>query len=401
MNSEVFKRRTAEIGLAVIVIAGGFFVLAGAFDIGGNIFKKEEVIPEVTEQEALEKNLLSVGGKIIIPVDTTIDPDPVSNNNRDYPAARLVQLKNEKPVSFEEARKDLLLMLELRRQQEEQLDALDLENNEPEGAYFLEGLEYLGSVNAQSFLVGDLDTGEVIFERKADEIYAIASISKYFTAYTAVETMNPNEIVRVDADEMSDGSNRGGFSIGDKITVRDMLYPLLLVSSNEGGEILARSKNRSEFIKSMNEVVSNLKLEHTKFGDPTGLSRENVSTARDLFSFMQAVKTNYPQIIAISGLKNKTVGQFTWYNINKASAFPEFRGGKTGFTNAAKQTSIGYYEITLTNGMTKNIGMVILQSNTRQQDTRNVLDYLKNNVVYLEQSERQKPAENQPENTNN
>jgi D-alanyl-D-alanine carboxypeptidase len=399
MNLEVFKRRIAEIGLAIIVIAGGFFVLAGAFDIGGNIFKKEEVIPEITEQEALQKNLLSVGGKIIIPIDTTIDPDPVANNQV-YPAARLVQLKNEKPISFEEARKDLLLMLELRRQQEEQLDALDLENNEPEGAYFLEGLEYLGSVNAQSFLVGDLDTGEVIFERKADEIYAIASISKYFTAYTAVETMNPNEIVRVDPDEMSDGSNRGGFSIGDKITVRDMLYPLLLVSSNEGGEILARSKNRSEFIESMNEITQSLKLEHTKFGDPTGLSRENVSTARDLFTFMQAVKTNYPQIVAISGLKNKTVGQFTWYNINKASAFPEFRGGKTGFTNAAKQTSIGYYEITLTNGMTKNIGMVILQSNTRQQDTRNVLDYLKNNVVYLEQADRQKLKES-AENTNN
>ena len=45
--------------------------------------------------------------------------------------------------------------------------------------------------------------------------------------------------------------------------------------------------------------------------------------------------------------------------------------------------------------------MVILQSNTRQQDTRNVLDYLKNNVVYLEQGERQKTAEVQTEDTNN
>lgn len=384
MDADLIKRRIVEASLALVVIAGGFFVLMGAFNIGDIFSQDKQALTPMDEQNALRENLLSVNGKIIVPVDTTPDPEPVDTSKRDYPAARIIQLRNEHPITLAEAQQNYQLMLELRRQQEAELAALDLENNEPQGAYFLEGLEYLGSVNAQSFLVGDLDTGEIIFERKANEVYAIASISKYFTAYAAATTLDPNEVARVDEDEFSDGSNRGGFSLGDKLTIREFIYPLLLVSANEVGEIIAQQRNRSEFIDAMNTITTDLGLAHTHFADPTGLSRENVSTARDLFTFMQAVKNTYPQIVSISGLANKTIDQFTWYNINKAQTFPEFKGGKTGFTNAARQTSIGYYEITLTNGMTKNIGMVILQSDTRQQDTRNVLDYLKNNVVYLE-----------------
>ena len=97
---------------------------------------------------------------------------------------------------------------------------------------------------------------------------------------------------------------------------------------------------------------------------------------------MRITKDTYPQIVGISQLSKKIIDSYTWYNINKATGFTEFRGGKTGFTNAARQTSIGYYEIQLSNGQTKNIGIVVLQSNTRQQDTRNILDYLKDHVAY-------------------
>jgi len=145
---------------------------------------------------------------------------------------------------------------------------------------------------------------------------------------------------------------------------------------------LLLNRDRANFIASMNEIVESYELLDTGFGDPTGLSIQNVSTARDLFSFMQITRNTYPQIVGISQLSEKSINEYTWRNINKASGFPEFRGGKTGFTNAAQQTSIGYYEIALSNGEIKNIGVVILQSNTRQQDTRNILDYLKEHVVY-------------------
>lgn len=255
------------------------------------------------------------------------------------------------------------------------------ENIEPK--YVLQKLEKLGNINARSFLVGDLDTGEIIFERKPRTQYPIASITKYFTAYTATKTLQMNEVTTITKELLKTSGNRGKFKIGDVFTIRELFYPLLLVSSNDAGNIIAHQRNYDEFINNMNSHAQLNNLLDTSFADPTGLSKLNVSTARDLFTMMRNIRNEYPEIVDISKLSNKSTEGYSWSNINKASQFPEFQGGKTGYTDAARQTSIGYYQIQLANGQTKNIGIVILQSNTRQQDTRNVLNYLKRYVAYL------------------
>jgi D-alanyl-D-alanine carboxypeptidase len=381
MKADTPGRGIVEISIAILVIIGGFFIVGLAFGLGERIFES----PEGEQVNPLEQNIISQRGEIVEvqPLEEEAnDPDPVPTDQREYPAQRIVRLNNMQPITFEEAKENLLLERELRRQQEELLKALDIENNEEEGRYVLQLLERLGSVNARSFLVGDLDSGEVIFERKAHEVYPIASITKFFTAFTAALEFNAAEIATVDAEELAVEGNRGGFQVGDRFTIRELLYPLLLVSSNDAGEIIAQQRQRSDFIAAMNTLAESENLINTSFADPTGLSQENVSTARDLFQFMRITKETYPQIVGISQLSSKQIDNYRWYNINRATQFPEFRGGKTGFTNAARQTSIGYYEIVLSNGQRKNIGIIILQSNTRQQDTRNILDYLKNDVAY-------------------
>jgi len=293
--------------------------------------------------------------------------------------------KNE--VAFYTTNQDKLITQPARAPQKNSLNNLFSFTNEPEtvveSRYILQQLQRLGSINADSFLVGDLDTGEIIFERKPHTVFPIASITKYMTAYTAAEHFNPSELAEITSNKLRVEGNRGRFRIGDQLSIRDLFYPLLLVSSNDAAEIIAQQKNRDIFIGDMKETARNLRMFNTNFEDPTGLSRNNSSTARDLFTMMRAVRNDYPQIIDISRLSFKENDQYLWRNINKASTFPEFRGGKTGYTNAARQTSIGYYQIRLANDQIKNIAVIILQSNTRQQDTRNVLDYLKTYVAYL------------------
>lgn len=253
-----------------------------------------------------------------------------------------------------------------------------------EPRYILQQLDRLGSIRAQSFLVGDLDTGEVIFERKPHTEYAIASISKYMTAYTAAEILNPNEVVTITRESVNvPGGNRAFFKIGDTLTVRELIYPLLLVSANDAGEMIAHQRNRDYFIRSMNDFSQEMGMENTQFEDPTGLSPNNISTARDLFTLMRGIRTKYPEIIDISRLSFKENKSYFWTNINKSSNIEEFRGGKTGYTNAARQTSIAYYQVKLANDQIKNIAVIILQSDTREQDTRNVINYLKRYVAYL------------------
>lgn len=251
--------------------------------------------------------------------------------------------------------------------------------------YILQELHRLGNIRATSFMVADLDTGEVIFERKPYAKYPIASITKYMTAYTAAENFDPNELAKITAEKKNvpGTGNRGNLKTGDFLSIKDLMYPLLLVSSNDAGEIIAQQKDRDDFIKKMKQAAEDIKMYDTNFEDPTGLSKNNISNARDLFTMMRIIRKKYPQIIDISRLSFKENDQYVWTNINKAAKFPEFRGGKTGFTNAARQTSIGYYEIKLANDQTKNLAIIILQSDTREQDTRNILDYIRRYVAYL------------------
>ncbi len=269
------------------------------------------------------------------------------------------------------------------RKQEKKFFKPEINNEEVELKYILQHLEKLGSIKARSFLVGDLDTGEIIFERKPHTQYPIASVTKYTTAFTAAEHLQPNEVAHITRNKLKVEGNRAHFKINDALTIKTLLYPLLLVSSNDAAEIIAQQRGRSIFIQQMNDFAKEYKLFSTSFEDPTGLSRNNISTARDLFKLMRVVRNTYPQIVNISKLNLIQTNGYTWRNINKASHFPEFEGGKTGYTNAARQTSIGYYQIKLANDQVKNIAIVILQSNTRLQDTRNILNYLKKHVAYL------------------
>ncbi len=257
------------------------------------------------------------------------------------------------------------------------------ENVNENGKYILQNIGKLNEVHSRSLLIGDLDTGEIIFERKSKTPYPIASITKYFTALTAVNYLKPNELVKVNSEGLRVPGNRAHLRKNDTLTVRELLYPLLLVSSNDAAELIARQRNRLWFINRMNSLAKSYNLKDTHFDDPTGLSRYNTSTARELFTMMRDVWKRYPQLIRISSLDEASINNYHWKNINRAHTIPEFFGGKTGYTDAAKHTSIGYYHVKLANDRERNIAIIILQSNTRESDIKKILDYIKRYVSYI------------------
>lgn len=238
-------------------------------------------------------------------------------------------------------------------------------------------------MSAQAYLVGDLDTGEVIIEKNPFDIYPIASISKYITAITSVELLEQGDTTTITEETVATEGNRSGLHTGDQIKVGSLLYPLLLVSSNDAAEALASHKNRDLFVTHMKSKVEFYGLLHTNFADPSGLSPDNYSTARDLFKLMRAIRDNHPEIVEISRLRSFEIDGYKWVNINKAQDFLGFQGGKTGYTHAAKQTSVSYYTIKTANEQVKNIGIIILQSDEREADTKKVLDYIDRYVSYI------------------
>lgn len=236
-------------------------------------------------------------------------------------------------------------------------------------------------INAKSYLVADVETGEIIFEKNADAQYPIASVSKLVTGIVTYDHMNLSDTAIVSRDAANVESARGGLVPGEKLRVLDLLYPLMLVSSNDSANVLAEKYGYDLFIQEMNSTVKKLGLTKTVFEDPSGLSKNNQSTARELFTILKTVHDDYPELIEITTTNSYRINRHSWSNINKLKITFEFRGGKTGYTSAARYTSASYYSVPVS-GTNRYIAIIILQSDDRTNDIEKILNFVQKNAEY-------------------
>ena len=212
-------------------------------------------------------------------------------------------------------------------------------------------------LTAQSAIVADLD-GNIIFEKNADQVRPIASLTKLITAQVFVEN-NPGWDKKV---TIIESDNVGGASIplepGDLISVKNLFNATLVGSKNNATRALMRSTGMTEdqFVAKMNALVQQWGLTNTSFVEPTGLSEYNVSTAREMleifkrtfnkFDFLQATTTYWSEITYKRG---NEVRSYWCQNTNKLLLRDLYiTGGKTGYT-----TEAGYNLVTRAR-LTKN-----------------------------------------------
>ncbi len=238
------------------------------------------------------------------------------------------------------------------------------------------------SVSAQAYLVGDLDSGEIVLEKNKEVELPIASISKLMTALVSLSSYNQSGIARPSARALATYGKNGGLRVGEKIELRTLLYPLLLESSNDAAEVISEYSNRSDFIAKMNEYARNIGMEKTRYVEPTGLSAENQSTVFDLFKLTSYIKKNNNEIFQITAQPKYSSGNHTWYNISQFLREKGYVGSKSGFIDESRQTNVGLFSLPLANGETKNLAVIVLKSNSRLNDTKALLKFVKENVYY-------------------
>lgn len=239
------------------------------------------------------------------------------------------------------------------------------------------------ALSSKSYLVADMKTGDIILNKNESEQLPIASITKLMTALVSLETINQSQTTFVPQDAvLRNGGGKKDLSEGEVISAGSLIYPLLLQSSNIASETLANQIGRQNFIDHMNLKAYSVGLNKTSFSDPSGISEKNVSTAEDLTNLLSFLFKNKKYILNITQKKSAKDGMKTWINNDKLADFENFLGGKTGQTEAARKTFAGIFSLPLSEFGQKEIGIVILQSEDREDDVIKILDYLKNNVYY-------------------
>lgn len=242
-------------------------------------------------------------------------------------------------------------------------------------------------VSSLSYLVGDIETGEVIFEKNPEFVFPIASVSKLMTAIVAKDLLDAHNHVVVTKSSVDTYGTYGGLYSGERILINDLLYPLLIESSNDAAEVLATGLGRENFLVAMNKKASEIGMASTTYNDPSGLSAKNVSSTKDLFTLSRFIHTEHPEIWDITRVTEYGVLKHKWINSNRLMRKSSFIGGKNGYTEEAFRTTVSVFDIPFKVYGTKDIvkrkvSVVILKSNEREADVDILLRFLESNFAF-------------------
>ncbi len=213
----------------------------------------------------------------------------------------------------------------------------------------------------------DADSGAVLFGQGIHELTPPASITKLLTALVVVENSSMDDMVTFSYDAVnnveSGSGNKKNIAEGDKLSVKDCLYLLLLQSSNQAANALAEhvAGSRDAFADMMNEKVKELGCtDGTHFANPSGLNDDTqVVSAYDMAIIAQAAFNN-SDVLEISSTKSYKLAP-TQNNPSGATCAnehrliitddetselycPEAKAGKTGYTSLAGNTLVTYGE---------------------------------------------------------
>ncbi|OJI07676.1 MAG: hypothetical protein COX02_00330 [Candidatus Vogelbacteria bacterium CG22_combo_CG10-13_8_21_14_all_37_9] len=236
-------------------------------------------------------------------------------------------------------------------------------------------------LSAESFLVADVETGEIIIQKNSHLVLPIASITKLMTALVSLENLNQDEKTTVTKDAYKTYSKTGRLALNEKIKISDLLYPLLLESSNMSAEVIAQSSDRTKFIDLMNQKTRTLGLKQTYFEDPSGLAENNVSSASDLFALSQYIYRTKKYIFDLTKKGTLRIDSHQWRNLNDLYTLDYYLGGKNGYTDEAGRTLVALFSLPLSEFEQRTIALVLLKSNDRKTDTAKIIRFLVDNVT--------------------
>lgn len=241
------------------------------------------------------------------------------------------------------------------------------------------------SLDARAAVVIDDESGQVLFEKNANERLPLASLTKLMTSVIFLETNSDfNRIVTITAADNADGCHLN-VSPGDQLRVRDLFYASLVGSKNNATKALARSTGLSDadFVARMNQKAAELGMTNSQFVETTGLDHRNRAAAADYAKLSQYA------LRKIEVLQTSTSKSYAFWTTN-SSKFLSFNntnklvnsnltvtGGKTGYLPPS-WGGIYFNLMTKAKDRYGNEVIAITMGNPSHPDTRNEVESLIN-----------------------
>ncbi len=211
---------------------------------------------------------------------------------------------------------------------------------------------FVGRVNAStssahSYILMDANTGRVLLSKDKDSKRLIASITKIMTSVLAIESGKLDDLVVVDSSIKKAYGSGIYIEEGEEISLRDLIYGLMLRSGNDAASMIASyvGGSEEEFVRMMNNKAKEIGMKNTTFYNPSGLPtpRGNYSSVYDMALLTRyAMKYDvYREIVSTKKYKVTTNKKtYIWNNKNKLLKYDFITGGKTGYTEESGRTLV-------------------------------------------------------------
>ncbi|HWO07155.1 MAG TPA: serine hydrolase [Candidatus Paceibacterota bacterium] len=231
----------------------------------------------------------------------------------------------------------------------------------------------LPHVSAKAFIVGDMETGTIFAHKNAAVTYPIASITKLLTALTAKELLPDGSAITLNADDrrQTEGTP-GSITLNESFPMEEALKALLTESNNSISYALARAAGTDAFMAEMHTNAKEAGMRGATFEDPSGISSRNRANAVDIFLLTRHLYDEAPDILAMTRATGETITaksgrRYSLGNFNVFHGDDRFLGGKTGYTNEARETMTTVFEVPV-DGETATVAFIVLGSEDRKAD---------------------------------
>ena len=244
------------------------------------------------------------------------------------------------------------------------------------------------SINSRCCIVYDRNSHMVLYGKNETKPVKMASTTKIMTSLIIIENYDLSETIEVSKKAAGSGGSRLGLKAGDKITIKDLLYGLMLCSGNDAAVALAEyaGGDIQRFAELMNNKALELGLTNTHYESPHGLDSDGHYTTAYELAVLSDYALKNETFSKIVGTKNYTV-TINGYpkNLSNTNELLGYLNGvygvKTGFTNGANRCLV-----TACKRNDMDIICVVLGADTkkfRTQDSIKLIEYAFKNFTYI------------------
>ncbi len=238
-------------------------------------------------------------------------------------------------------------------------------------------------ITAVGAYIIDLPTFTPVFQKNEHMKLYPASTTKIITALVTYDVYKPDDIITVK--QPHEEGQLMGLIPGERITVENLLYGMLVHSGNDAAYALADNYGFDKFIALMNKKAQDLGMKDSHFTNPAGLDDPSqLTTPFDLALAARALLNN-PYLSKIVSTKEITISDVDFKIFHQLTTVNELLGEiqgvgglKTGYTENAGENLVSFYK---KNG--HQFIIVILKSDHRFGDTKNLINWIEENVGYM------------------